>query len=103
MINQPWPAQRHKRPRQRRLRRLTEHVSAVVLMAALVGNVCLHAEVDECQVFDTVLGRADAADEAEAAAVVDLGAELVQPGPEQREGKRIPGDMLAVQAKLCMK
>lgn len=46
-------------------------------MSALIGNVRLHTKVDECQVFDREVGRADAADETETAALVDLQAELV--------------------------
>lgn len=68
-------------------------------MGTLVGNVRLDTEVDERQVFDGVVGRIDAADEAEAAALMDLRAELVQLHPELGEWESVARHMLAVESE----
>ncbi len=65
----------------------TQHVALAVLAALAVGNVGLHAEVDEREVLDGEHVGLDAPHEAEAAAMVHVAAGLVEPSSQDRKGK----------------
>lgn len=68
-------------------------------MGTLVCNVRLHAQVDKSQILNRKVGRVDTADEAEAAAPVDLRAEFIQPGTKLREREGRARHMLAIKSE----
>jgi hypothetical protein len=67
-----------------------EHVALLVLTALLVGNVRLKTKVEHCQVLDGVLLRTQTTYHSEAAALVDLGADLTELLAEVGEREVVP-------------
>lgn len=76
-----------------------EHVTGPILTAPLRGHERLHAEPDNVQVLDAVVGRVEATDKLEASALVQLAADRFQERTERGKQEVAGADLGSVQTQ----